>query len=322
VSSVDIQIIARQYNLSKPLYARRRELCRKIQNFWPVALEQCPPEIDQHIVPSDSEVMASALKDIHMERFEVPDSIPDKSENPADYGQPRSVKLTFEFSENEWFTDSTITKNFWYRRNQSGYTGLVSDPVKINWKKGKDLTKGLLDASCKLFEAQKKSKDTEVSKLPEYQQLKKRIEKSAAQSPSFFAFFGYRGPWISAEESTEASKKFREKLLNPEGAMEDTAAEDEINTDYEDVEIFPDGDTLATVFAEDFYTSAIRYFITAQESELMSDEDFEDEEDDLDDGEDDDDAVPDLVGIVKGDSVKRENKEKGEGQPPAKKRKN
>jgi len=267
--------------------------------------------------------MAVALKDISVERFEVPDSIPDKTDNQADYGQPRSVKLSFEFGENDWFSDSTITKTFWYRRGKNGYAGLVSEPVKINWKKGKDLTKGLLDASCKLFEAQQKNKDKKASDLPEFKQLHKRIEKSAASSPSFFTFFGYRGPWISEEESNEANRKYREKSAAEE-KVEDLAEEEEMDTDYDEVEIFPGGDVLATVLAEDFYTNAIKYFIEAQESDLMSDGSFEDGEDWSDsqeDDEDDDDAVPDLVGIVNGKSAKREMKEADEGQPPAKKKK-
>lgn len=318
---VDNVIIARQYKLSKPLYTQRSSLIKKIDNFWTIALEQAPEEIDQYIMPSDSELFAACLKDIDLDRFDIPETIPDSSNNVDDYGQPRSFKLTFEFSENDWFSDASITKTFWYRHSKHGLATLVSEPVKINWKKGKDLTRGLLDASCNLFEAQKKAgKGTKAKSLPEFEQLQKKIRTSTGGAQSFFTFFGYRGPWISEEESREATKKMREDKgkYDPDADMEEASPDMDSDGEDEESEIFPGGAELATVLAEDFYTGAIKYFTEAQEADLMSDDDFEDV-DGEDDG-DDDEEVPNLVELVNGGKGKGAA-DTAAGQPPKKKRK-
>ena len=56
-------------------------------------------------------------------------------------------------------------KDFYWRkqiiRTSKGkrrtWEGLVSEPVRINWKKDMDLTKGLLGAACDLADAEKKN---------------------------------------------------------------------------------------------------------------------------------------------------------------------
>jgi len=339
---VDTQILSRQYLLTHPLYAKRRTTIAQIPNFWPIALEQAPAEIDQFILPSDSEVLA-ALTDISLERPEVPSTLPKDGDSATDnveaYGQPRSFNLTFTFSPNDWFTNTSITKHFRYRRSKDGMAGLTSDPVQINWKKGKDLTKGLLTASYKLFAAQQKAGTTANSaKLPEFGALRKQLEKDSDGAQSFFSFFGYRGAWISEEESRAANTKYRAEMKRRQDEAANTAApapapadedEDE-EVDMEDAltEIFPEGETLATVFAEDFFPGAIKYFTSAQEADLMSDDGFEDMDEDEED--EDDDSLMDLRTLVKGYKGKPAGgkKEKVEdvdasvGQPPKKKRKN
>jgi hypothetical protein len=252
-----------------------------------------PAEIDEYILPTDAAAIGSALKNLKVERFEV-----DAQGN----GEPRSLRFTFDFhtgeDENPFFTNSQLVKEFYWRKQaiktSSGkirtWEGLVSEPVRINWKKDMDLTKGLLDAACDLAEAEKK-KGGERSKLPEYEALVKKLEIAEAEamkgdiddpeddseddeegieSPagtSFFAFFGYRGRDISAEQSKEASKLDDERYAkivkgeNVDGDKGDNEDDDEeLLDDLEETEIFPDGEELAIAIAEDLWTDAMKYY--------------------------------------------------------------
>ena len=52
-----------------------------------------------------------------------------------------------EFKENEYFNNTRLEKKFWFRRDRTGFSGLVSEPVRIEWKsKEKDLAKKLGDS--------------------------------------------------------------------------------------------------------------------------------------------------------------------------------
>ena len=339
-NDVDTQVMARQYVLSTPLFARRKALIAKVDNFWPIALEQVPESIDQFILPSDSELLNDCLKDITLERFETPATLPTSSDNVDDFGEPRSFRITFHFSPNDWFTNESLTKTFWYRRRNEdekayidSFAGLVSEPVKIDWKKGKDLTHGLLNSSCRLFEAQQKAgSDIKASTLPEYEQLCKKIEKASGEAQSFFSFFGYRGPWISAEASAEAKKTARAEAAKSEPSEKETEEDEtdempepEMPEDME-TEIFPDGETLAVELADDFFPGAVKYYTMAREADLLSDDDFEDDDEEEEEDEDDDKAVPDLVALVGGKGGKggkngRSNEQASPGHPPSKKRK-
>ena len=166
-----------------------------------------------------------------------------------------------------------MEKKFWYRHTQD-WDGLVSEPVKINWKKGKDLTGGLTDAAVKLHEARQKTTDRkkEVA-LPEYKDLAKKIETASDASVSFFGLFafvsGYR--WVSAEESAEAEKKDKEalaKIKAGEKIEEEEDDDDEDPQDYQETEVFPGGDEVATIIAEDMWPNALRYYSTCTQGTL------------------------------------------------------
>jgi len=106
---------------------------------------------------------------------------------------------------------------------------------------------------------------------------------------SFFAWFGFIGRHVSAEESAEATALEREKRIKRSKSNSSPPAEesDEEEEEEEDdvgmsLEIFPDGDDLAVAFTEDLWPGAIKYFTQAQEQDALSDADFE--SDDEDDG--------------------------------------
>ncbi|GME65837.1 Nucleosome assembly protein (NAP) [Neofusicoccum parvum] len=310
----DLQIIRQQYKITQPLYSKRQDLVAKLPNFWALVLEQVPPEVDQFIQPSDSHIFAECLQSIEVTRFEIDD--------PA--GSPRSFAVKFGFGKNEYFDNEVLEKKFWYRRSLDGWSGLVSEPVKINWKKGKDTTDGLTDAAVELFEARQKlsAQDlkTKFKKLPEYKNVIKKMELSEEGTQSFFSWFGFASvrPYVSAEESAQATMKEAEertKRAKGEKVEQEKEEEEEDGVDFfEESEIFPAGDELATLIAEDIWPNAIKYFTSAQEAD---DEDLSSIEDDGEWGSDDDGEPVDIRSLVKGKGKKEKN---GESSPPAKKR--
>ena len=256
-----IPTTVRQSNtLLQPLYAKRAAFTSRISNFWPLVFEQAPPDLDQYIQPSDSQLFADCLLSLDVERFE-----PDIS--------PRSIKITMTFKEdNPWFEDSSLEKKFYYRRTMDEWAGLVSEPVKIRWRQGKDLTNGLTDAAVRLWEARAKSENakgdqpTKQADLKEHQELRKRLEGNDPSQGSFFTLFGFVSDnrWVDAEESAEAVKALKQKKQSKgpaenENEMDNQLEEERARIEQE-VEICQQGDDIATLIAEDLYPNALKYF--------------------------------------------------------------
>ncbi|KAL4918455.1 nucleosome assembly protein [Aspergillus aurantiobrunneus] len=294
----------------RPLYEKRAKILAhpEVQpNFWVRVLSNAPGNIDEYITSSDAAILGSALSNLTVERFEL---------NEKGEGEPRSIRFTFEFNTGEanpFFEDKKIVKDFYWRKQvlttQSGkkriWDGLVSEPVRINWKKDMDVTKGLLDATCDLFEAEKKGGNRK--ELPEFNKL---IEKLAAveaieedeedeEDPlgqpagqSFFNFFGYRGGDVTAEQSAAATKEDNErfeKILKGEKVDDEADDDEEVDDDFEQIETFPDGNELANALAEDLWPNALKYYVQSFEEALDLDSDDFDEDDDEEDDEDDED---------------------------------
>lgn len=277
-------------------------------------LETCPPEIDQFIQPQDSQIFAESLKSIEVSRPEIETS-------------PRSVSIKFEFAPNDFFENTVLEKTFWWRRASDGWTGLVSEPVNVEWKKGKDLSEGLNGLAVQLFEARKKAGDFLKRDLKEYEALAKKLESANAVNTSFFTWFGFVSGrrYVSAEESEKAEKEYKEKKAKGEtGKPDETEEEDEDEEDDDKdddsmVEVHEEGEQLAIAIAEDLWPGAIKYFTQAQGMEEMSDIDFEEMEEDeeSDDGEGEAIDIRALVGGKKGG----DRKSSGSGAPAAKKQK-
>lgn len=110
--------------------------------------------------------------------------------------------------------------------------------------------------------------------LPEYKELAQKIETSADASVSFFGLFafvsGYR--WVTAEESAEAKKKDQEQLAKIAAGEkieeEEDDEDDEDPQDYQETEVFPGGDEVATIIAEDMWPNALRYYSVYDEPDL------------------------------------------------------
>lgn len=284
--------------LFAPAFKKREEIIALPSvkpDFWARVFSCAPAEVDEYILDDDAAIIGEGLKGLTVERFEV---------DAQGKGEPRSLRFTFEFDpeENSYFDNAKLVKEF-YRRKQviktsSGkrrvWEGLVSDPVRINWKEAElDPTKGLLDAACDLFDAEKKGGDRKS--LPEYEALVKKLElleiegmkddvdmdgeeaelsDDEDESPagvSFFSFFGYRGRAVTAEQNKEAVKEDEERWVKisngeevPEEDEDDEDDEDEdfelLVDDLEDAEIFTDGEELAVVLAEDLWANALKYY--------------------------------------------------------------
>ncbi|OAA55450.1 NAP family protein [Cordyceps fumosorosea ARSEF 2679] len=276
---VEVELLRQQAKLSAGLYEKRAKVIADIPNFWPLVLEQSPPELDECVQPTDSAVLLNSLVGVSVERFELPAG-----------GDPRSVAITLTFSDNEYFSNSSLTKKFWWRYAKDGWSGLVSEPVPIAWKSAeKDLTGGMLDLACRLREAERK----QGKKLEDDQEPKKallaKMEATGLGGVSFFAWFGYRGRDVSEEESKEAFKEElakREKRKAGEDVPEDDEDDEEDDFDEYETEIFPTGDDVAICIAEDVWPNAIKYFITAMEHDALSDVDFEESDEEMEEADD------------------------------------
>ncbi|KAL4790289.1 nucleosome assembly protein [Aspergillus venezuelensis] len=306
----EVEQLRQQILSYRPLFEQRAKIIAHpdvASNFWIRVLSNAPGDIDEFITPADAAILGSTLKNFTVERFEV---------NEKGEGEPRSMRFTFEFQTgdaNPFFENEKLVKEFYWRKQvfttESGkkrtWDGLVSEPVRINWKENMDVTKGLLDAACDLYEAEKKGGDRK--ELPEF---KKLIEKLVAvealeedeedeedplgqpSGKSFFNFFGYRASDVTAEQSAAATKEENEKfekLLKGESVEDEEADEDDdVDDDFEEIEIFADGAELAISLAEDLWTNALKYYV--QSFEEHPDFDFDDlEDDDEEDDEEEDD---------------------------------
>lgn len=95
-----------------------------IPEFWLSAMKN-QDSLAEMITDRDEEALKD-LVDVQMEYLDKP-----------------GFRLIFQFAENEFFTNKTITKTYLYQ-NESGYGGdFIYDHAegdKIDWKEGKDLT--------------------------------------------------------------------------------------------------------------------------------------------------------------------------------------
>ena len=207
------------------------------------------------------------MKSIEVDRFDIKNT-------------PRSFALKFTFAPNEWFEDEVLEKKFYFRRSSDNIVGLVSEPVKINWKKGKDkdLSQGLTDAAIKYWEAKQKHSKVangsgKTAKLPEQQALLDLIEKADSAS-RFFTMFSYvpERRYVTAEESEKANAAEKERRAKAKAGEEvEEIEEDQIEFDDLEAEACPHGADLATMIAEDIWPNAIKYFSKSRQIKVLPD---------------------------------------------------
>lgn len=108
----------------EPKKEEEGEATNGIPEFWLSAMKN-QISLAEMITDRDEEALKH-LTDIRMEYLDRP-----------------GFRLIFEFSENEFFTNKTISKSYFYK-DESGYGGDFiydhADGSKIDWKEDKDLT--------------------------------------------------------------------------------------------------------------------------------------------------------------------------------------
>ncbi|KAL2424388.1 hypothetical protein ABEF95_009523 [Exophiala dermatitidis] len=287
-AQVELDALRRKEFALKPLYSKRKELLDKIPDFWPTVFGNGPEEIQQFLSPDDL-ALISAIKSFSVERYQI------ESETA---GEPRSLRFTFEFAENDFIEDTKLVKEFEYKPRDDGPGSLVSKPVAIKWKnKRRDVTHGLLDAAVELYQAEEalklKNGENEIDivereSLWQHEKLREKMAKldeSPELEPSFFNWFGFRG----AVKTPQPKPAVAENGAN--GADEDDE-DDEDEEPMLEVEIFPAGEEVAIVLAEELWADAMDYFMSAQEGSESSSEVNEIVDDDEESSDDD---APDLV---------------------------
>ncbi|KAI1812461.1 hypothetical protein GGS20DRAFT_21702 [Poronia punctata] len=300
ISDVDTEVTAKQYLMSRDIFAARQQTISKIPSFWAVTFDNAATELEAAVTPADLELFSHALTSVEVTRPEIPVNAQPSDMGLDKFGEPRSLRFTFRFSENDWFSDSELSKTFYFRYGKDGSAGLVSEPIKINWKSPeKDLTQGLTDAALAFWHAQKSNpaqqldgvlandarhkRDAAAKEMPEYQALAKKLENNVEGSLSFFNFFSYRGRWISAAEHQQAKAELlaKRKAAQAGQEIEEDDDEDDDDEDFteEAVETFPAGHEVAVTIAEDIYPNAIDYFMG---NSIDSDIDIGDDDDDED----------------------------------------
>ena len=299
--------------------------------------DHAPPPLDDYIQPADAALLARALRDVWVSRPELDgegdavdavDAVGGRGAASAGAGDPRTVTIRLTFAPNEFFEDATLSKTLWERRAADGWVGWVSEPVRIRWRPGKDLSCGLTDAACALFEARRRRDGDGVGDgggkdLPEHAALRHLLRHHNARNTSLFTWFGWVSArrWVGAAEHARAQARHAAGPGRPEGAPgdapppadkdagdgEDVEGDAEEEEDGQAVEVHEAGAEVALAIVQELWPDAIKLFTEAMEEEGEGDGDGEgldldlDEEDEdvevwsEEEEEGDEDDVPDLV---------------------------
>ncbi|KAI9881365.1 MAG: hypothetical protein M1830_003372 [Pleopsidium flavum] len=148
-----------------------------IPQFWLSAMKN-QVSLAEMITDRD-EAALKFLTDVRMEYLDRP-----------------GFRLIFEFAENEYFTNKTITKTYFYQE-ESGYGGdFIYDHAegdKIEWKSGKDLT-------VRIESKKQRNKNTKQT----------RVVKKTVPTESFFNFFSPPKP--PTDDDDDAASDIEERL--------------------------------------------------------------------------------------------------------------
>ncbi|KAI0885234.1 nucleosome assembly protein [Annulohypoxylon maeteangense] len=219
--------------------AEATELVKGIPEFWLSAMKN-QISLAEMITDRD-EAALRFLTDIRMEYLDKP-----------------GFRLIFEFAENEFFTNKTITKTYFYQ-NESGYGGdFIYDHAegdKINWKEGQDLT-------VRIESKKQRNKNTKQT----------RIVKKTVPTESFFNFFS--PPKAPTDDDDDAASDIEERL----------------ELDYQ---LGEDIKEKLIPRAIDWFTGEALAFEELDDIEEPFDDDEDDEDDDLSEDRDDDEEESD-----------------------------
>ncbi|KAL9107560.1 MAG: hypothetical protein Q9227_007560 [Pyrenula ochraceoflavens] len=153
------------------------EKTKGIPEFWLSAMKN-QTSIAELITDRDEEALRTLI-DVRMEYLDRP-----------------GFKLIFEFAENDFFTNKTISKTYFYQE-ESGYGGdFIYDHAegdKIDWKPGKDCT-------VRVESKKQRNKNTKQT----------RVVKKTVPTESFFNFFS--PPKAPGDDDEDAASDIEERL--------------------------------------------------------------------------------------------------------------
>ncbi|PWY73241.1 NAP-domain-containing protein [Aspergillus eucalypticola CBS 122712] len=206
-----------------------------IPEFWLSAMKN-QISLAEMITERDEEALKH-LVDIRMEYLDRP-----------------GFRLIFEFSENAYFTNKTISKTYYYKE-ENGYGGDFiydhAEGTKIDWKAEKDLT-------VRIESKKQRNKNTKQT----------RIVKITVPTESFFNFFSPPQPPTDDDDTVA------------------TDIEERLELDYQ---LGEDIKEKLIPRAIDWFTGEALQFEELGDDMDADDYDDEDEEDEDEDDEDDDD---------------------------------
>ncbi|KAJ6264861.1 hypothetical protein Dda_1014 [Drechslerella dactyloides] len=267
-----LQLEKKYFAKFKPLYEKRRKIVNGVEEPSEEDVTAGTAEgddadegakMDEDTTPENQEVEAgipefwlSAMKN----STSLAETVTDRDEGALkhlvdirmEYLERPGFRLIFEFAENEFFTNKTLVKTYFYQE-ENGYGGdFIYDHAegdKIDWKPGKDLT-------VRIESKKQRNKNTKQT----------RIVKRTVPVESFFNFFTPPKPPTS-EDGSQA---------------EDEELEQRLELDYtlgEDIKekLIPR--------AVDWYTGEALQF---EELEELEEGEFDDEDDDDEEASDDD----------------------------------
>ncbi|KAH8598032.1 nucleosome assembly protein [Bisporella sp. PMI_857] len=124
-------------------------------------------------------------------------ALKDLTDVQMEYLDKPGFRLIFQFAENDFFTNKTISKTYYYQ-NESGYGGdFIYDHAegdKIDWKAGKDLT-------VRIESKKQRNKNTKQT----------RVVKKTVPTESFFNFFSPpKAP--TEDDDDDAASDIEERL--------------------------------------------------------------------------------------------------------------
>lgn len=216
---------------------KAQENINGIPEFWLSAMKNQVSLAD--LVTDRDEGALKHLTDIRMEYLEKP-----------------GFRLIFAFSDNEFFTNKTITKTYYYQED-TGYGGdYIYDHAegdKIEWKDDKDLT-------VRVESKKQRNKNTKQT----------RIVKKTVPTESFFNFFN--PPQVPDDDDEEADV--------PEDIEERLELDYQLGEDIKE-KLIPR--------AIDWFTGEALQFEEIDEDDLAGDYEDEDDDDELSDERDEED---------------------------------
>ncbi|KAL2914490.1 histone chaperone [Polyrhizophydium stewartii] len=213
-----------------------------IPQFWLQALKNLP--YISNTITEDDEPALAHLVDIKLEYLEKP-----------------GFKLTFYFTENEFFTNKTLTKTYFLEEAEDpSYGDVVFDHAEgttIDWKEGKDL-----------------STTVEIKKQRHKATNKTRTVKKTVPKETFFSFFS--PPQMPDDEDEDEDAEANEEFED---------LEERIQVDYE----------MGEAIKDKIIPKAIDWF-TGKALDYEDQDEFDEFDEDGEDGEDDEEDDDDEAG--------------------------